>query len=140
MGLHISFFEDKILYWVVTWNPFLLISSIAMFNLMRGVHFKSPFINYVSKLSLLIYIIHENIILRTYYRPYMVNYIYENFGYAYIVLWVFALAVVIFVFAVMCAMIYVMTVQKIVLKTSNALYIFLRKLYLIIEQSMLKFY
>lgn len=140
MGLHISFFEDKILYWVVTWNPFLLISSIAMFNLMRGVHFKSPFINYVSKLSLLIYIIHENIILRTYYRPYMVNYIYENFGYANIVLWVFALAVVIFVFAVMCAMIYVMTVQKIVLKTSNALYIFLRKLYLIIEQSMLKFH
>ena len=48
----------------------------------------------------------------------MVNYIYENFGYANIVLWVFALAVVIFVFAVMCAMIYVMTVQKIVLKTN----------------------
>ena len=140
MGLHISFFEDKVLYWVVTWNPFLLISSIAMFNLMRGVHFKNSFINFVSKLSLLIYIIHENIILRTYYRPYMVNYIYENFGYSNIIAWVFAMAIVIFVFAVMCAMIYVMIAQKVVLKISNALYIFLRKSYLIIEQSMLKFH
>lgn len=44
-------------------NPFLLAMSIAMFNIARNIHFKNRFINYISKLSLLIYIIHENIIL-----------------------------------------------------------------------------
>lgn len=78
-GLYSQVLSDKVMRWVNNCNPFLLAMSIAMFNIARNIHFKNRFINYISKLSLLIYIIHENIILRTYFRPAMWNYVYKRF-------------------------------------------------------------
>lgn len=95
--------------------------------------------NYISKLSLLIYIIHENIILRTYYRPILMNYVYENYGYDKVVLWVLALTVIIFLGGMVCAILYERILQKVVLKCSNAIYSFIREKYLILEEWLLKF-
>lgn len=88
-GLYSQVLSDKVMRWVNNCNPFLLAMSIAMFNIARNIHFKNRFINYISKLSLLIYIIHENIILRTYFRPAMWNYVYKRFGYSDVIQWVF---------------------------------------------------
>ena len=74
--------------------------------------FKNRFINYISKLSLLIYIIHENIILRTYFRPAMWNYVYKRFGYSDVIQWVFIISFIIFIFGILCSILYVLTLQR----------------------------
>ena len=69
LGLRISFFQNKLFYFRLNCNPFMLMIAIALFNIMRRLTFKSKVINYISSLSLLIYIIHENINLRNFLRP-----------------------------------------------------------------------
>lgn len=116
------------------WNPFLLAMSIAMFNIARNIHFKNRFINYISKLSLLIYIIHENIILRTYFRPAMWNYVYKRFGYSDVIQWVFIISFIIFIFGILCSILYVLTLQRFVNKVSGKLYEVVRIKYLLFEK------
>lgn len=137
-GLHISFLSGQMMHWVNYCNPFIIFMSIAMFNIARNVHFKNRFINYISSLSMLVYIIHENIILRTYIRPAMWNYVWENFGYTNVLGWVFVFVIIVFLFGILSAVLYSATVQKIVKKVSAWLYKVLRKKYLWIENKILE--
>lgn len=137
-GLHIPFLSGKVMHWARNNNPFLIFVSIAMFNIARNIHFKNRFINYISSLSLLVYIIHENLILRTYYRPAMWNYIYTHYGYDHIWGWLFVLVFVVFLFGVFVAAVYAGTIQKVVKKISDKLYFVLRKKYLSLEAHLLK--
>lgn len=138
VGLHVSFLYEKMTHWKKYCNPFLIFMAIAMFNIARNIHFKNRFINYISSLSLLIYIIHENLILRTYYRPAMWDYIYNHYGYSNVVGWVFLLVIIIFLFGVCAADIYTRTIKKIVKKNSDRLYSILKKKYLLLESNMIK--
>lgn len=133
-GLYYQVLSDKVMRWVNNCNPFLLAMSIAMFNIARNIHFKNRFINYISKLSLLIYIIHENIILRTYFRPAMWNYVYKRFGYSDVIQWVFIISFIIFIFGILCSILYVLTLQRFVNKVSGKLYEVVRIKYLLFEK------
>lgn len=133
-GLYSQVLSDKVMRWVNNCNPFLLAMSIAMFNIARNIHFKNRFINYISKLSLLIYIIHENIILRTYFRPAMWNYVYKRFGYSDVIQWVFIISFIIFIFGILCSILYVLTLQRFVNKVSGKLYEVVRIKYLLFEK------
>jgi hypothetical protein len=84
--------------------------------------FKSRFINYISSLSLLVYIIHENIILRNYYRPFFINWLYETFGYSQVVLLMLAVALAIFVGTTIVAFIYDKTIRRFVRKLSEVIH------------------
>lgn len=137
-GLRISFLNEKMMHWASNCNPFLIFIAISMFNIARNIHFKNAFVNKIASLSLLIYIIHENLILRTYFRPAMWNYIYINFGYANIVRWVLAFGVIIFLFGIICALIYSIIFRRIVNKVSEKLYLLLRDIYLAMEKKLLK--
>ena len=134
-GLYSQVLSDKVMRWVNNCNPFLLAMSIAMFNIARNIHFKNRFINYISKLSLLIYIIHENIILRTYFRPAMWNYVYKRFGYSDVIQWVFIISFIIFIFGILCSILYVLTLQRFVNKVSGKLYEVVRIKYLLFKLS-----
>lgn len=134
VGLHIPVLSGQMMRWVNNCNPFILAISIAMFNIARNIHFKSKFINYIASFSLLIYIIHENIIIRTYFRPAMWNYIYRNYGYNHIVGWVFILSAIIFLFSILFAILYASTIQMIVHNASNKLYEILKEQYIIFER------
>ena len=138
LGLHISFFNDKTLHWASNCNMFLILMTIAMFNLARHQHFKNRAINYVSKLSLLIYIIHENLILRTYFRPRIWEYVYTHYGYSHVVGWSLLIALGIFLFGVAAAAIYERSLQRAVTKFSNWLYDELRRIYLWFEYKSIK--
>lgn len=46
-------------------NPFLMITTISYFLFFSTLHFKSQLINLVSKLTLGVYLIHDNIFIRT---------------------------------------------------------------------------
>lgn len=133
-GLYSQVLSDKVMRWVNNCTPFLLAMSIAMFNIARNIHFKNRFINYISKLSLLIYIIHENIILRTYFRPAMWNYVYKRFGYSDVIQWVFIISFIIFIFGILCSILYVLTLQRFVNKVSGKLYEVVRIKYLLFEK------
>lgn len=136
-GLHISFLSNKMMHWINNCNPFLIAMSVALFNIARSVCFKNKFINYISSLSLLIYIIHENLILRTYFRPAMWNYVYHHYGYSHVIAWVFIFVIMIFLFAMVSAMIYQQTIQRLVLKIGDKLYERMKIKYLKMENKIL---
>ena len=137
-GLHISFLSNKMLHWWQNCNPFLIFMSIAMFNIARNIHFKNKFINYISGLSMLIYIIHENLILRRYFRPEIWNYINNHYGYSNVVGWVFIVAIIVFLFGTFSSAIYAATIQKVVSRISQKIYFDLKKKYLRLESKLVK--
>lgn len=105
LGLHIDFFKNRLLVWCDQ-NPFLLMTAVGAMNLARGRKFSSGAVNYVSGLSLLIYIIHENILVREYLRPLVFIWIQARFGYSRILGWVFLYSAVLFAAALLLAVIY----------------------------------
>lgn len=137
LGLHIFYFSDKMLFWFTECNPFLIAISIAMFNVAKNIHFENKTINYISKLSMLFYIIHENLILRIYVRPAIWNYIYQNYGYNYIVCWALFLSLGVFLFSFVTAVIYKNSIGKMVQKVSDWLYFVLKEKYLAFEEKVL---
>ena len=140
LGLRFEVFSDKLLRWNVNCSPFLLLIAVSMFNNARSIRFENNIVNYVSSLSLLIYIFHENMLLRTFYRPQMWNYVYKQFGYEHILLWTFILVVLVFSFGLIASIIYRNTVEKIVTIACDWLYPILQKIYGKIESFILKFH
>ena len=111
---------------------------IGIFNIVRNIHFENKVINYASSLSLLIYIIHDNILFRIYYRTKMWNNIYENYGYEHIFMWVFILTIIIFSFSLITSVIYKSIIQKLVTKVCDNVYPKICEKYKKIENEILK--
>lgn len=122
LGLHISLFHDKLIHWAVNNSPFFLMTATGLFNLVKNSTFENKTVNKISSLSLLIYVIHDNLLLRAYIRPQMWIYIHDTWGYSHLILWVFALAAVIFVFALVSAVIYRLVLQKLVYGFADRVY------------------
>lgn len=129
LGLNISLLSNQVLRFDNNCNPFLLIAAFSLFNLVRNVHFTNKAINYISSLSLLIYIIHENELLRTYYRPALWHTIYNQFGYDHLIFWVIIMSIGVFAFGVVMSIIYHHTLEKVVNKEVDWLLPKIQKLY-----------
>lgn len=138
LGLRIGFFSNKLLIWNASENPFIILMAITLLNLMRRVNWQNSFVNHISRLSMLVYITHENLILRTYYRPYLFKYVYENFGYQHILLWILLMAIIIFLVFVCVSLLYEQTLRKFVKSLSEKLYLFVCRLYQVYEEMILK--
>lgn len=122
VGLRITAISKSLMIWNVAYNPFLIAMVIGAFNLIRRIRFTSKAVNFVSRLSLFIYIIHENKLLRTLYRPLMWNYVYENYGYSHIIFWVFVIAAIVFAFGLAASVIYYFSLHKLVESICNKAY------------------
>lgn len=140
LGLRIGFFADKLFHWNTNSNPFLIVAAICLFNLARKIDWKNYIVDHISKQSMLIYLIHENIILKNYYRPYLINYIYERFGYHYVALWAFALMFAVFFASICASFLYEYTLQRLVKPTSEKLCELFSMLYQKYENLILKFH
>lgn len=138
IGTRFSFIYSKMLRWNSNNNPFWLISSLCMLNISRNLKLKNKSINYISSLSLLIYLIHENILLRTYFRPYIFEHVYHLYGYGHIYLIVFAYTIALFLASLICAVLYKITIGQVVKVASNSLQSSLQKRYTIIENKLIK--
>lgn len=138
LGLRIAPMRTWILRWNLNCSPFLILIAISLLNIARNVHFKNKAVNYISGLSLLIYVIHENELLRTYYRPMMWSYIYNRFGYDYILLWTLIMVLLVFSFGLIMGILYKCTIQKIVTRLRDRLYPVLQRLYRKIETRIFK--
>lgn len=139
LGLHISFFADKLTHWGNdNTSPFMLLAAVAALNLARGWKLVSPAINKISSLSLLVYIIHENLLVRTYIRPMVWSFIHNTFGYDYVVLWVLLQAAGYFAISLGLSALYQVTLQKRVHKVSSMLYGYAASIYEKISDNMIK--
>lgn len=114
IGLKFEFLQNKQLHWVVNNNPILFIIAIALFYLFKQMSFKSHFINTISSLSLYIYLIHENLLFRTYTRVYIWHYIYEKIGYTYIIIEILVYALLLFIISIIISYVYKITLEKII--------------------------
>lgn len=107
VGLRFSYLSDKV-DWLNTFvNPLCILTSLALLNYSNGIKFHAwSFINTISSLSLLIYIIHENYLLSHYIKPEIWRMIYERIGYDLLVLYFIMLSLMTFVFGCIFAFLY----------------------------------
>ena len=103
-------------------NIFNLLIAFSSLNLGIQMKFSSKFINYISSLSLLVYVIHENIIFREDCRPKIWQWIYDNLGYNNILLWTLIYIIILFVFSLIIAMFYKFILEKPIHFLSDCLY------------------
>lgn len=137
LGLKIPALRGQMMRWNIDNNPFFCLIAIALLNLARAVKGRSRGVNFVAGLTMLIYIVHENIILRTYVRPAVFNQIYLRFGYGRIVGWVLLVAAATFLAAALFAAAYRLLLGKAVRKASDALYDLGRAIYRKAEDALL---
>jgi len=138
LGLHFEEFSNRLLQWNSSYNPFLILMALCMLNIARNIRFENKAINYISSLSLLIYVFHENQLLRTFYRPLMWNYIYNQYGYEHILIWTAVLVVIVFCFGFTASIIYKNTIQNFVAVVCSWLYPIIRERYRKIEKVFMK--
>lgn len=122
VGLKIEYIGTHIGYWVSMSNPFLLMIAVALFQIFRQKTFVNTAVNIVSGLSLYVYIIHENLLMRTIFRPRVFYYIYTRAGYQYIVLWVLGFAALLFIGSAMAAFVFKCTVHRLSERITQKIY------------------
>lgn len=108
-----------LLYWNKNSNPFIFMFALGLVCITANSEFKNRFINEFSRLSMLIYITHENVIFRTYYRPLIIKWFYEKYGYDHILVGIMLLSLVLFVIDAVLCYLYVLLFQKHVRKLSK---------------------
>ena len=121
LGLHYSIFGDKALRWCSTAvnNPFNILLALALFNLFSNLDFSNKVVNYISGLSMLIYLFHENQLFRAYTRVRIWSYLLDMYGEQNIVLMSVLFAIALFVVAIVVSFIYRNTLQKLVRKVEE---------------------
>lgn len=138
LGLRFSAFENQLLHWNTMGNPFIICMTIGLLNMFKSVKFENKIINYISKMSLYIYLIHENVILKYLYRPLIWKDIIEKYGVDHLLLWTFILSVLIFVFSLVMSIIYKLILGGLVNKLCAGFYNLLRKVYMKFEMVVMK--
>ena len=137
LGLKYQFFNHLFAHWIKNYSPFVIVIAITSFNLFRQLKFTNKFINYLSSLSLLIYIIHENILFRQYCRPLLLKRFADVCGTEYIVPEVVIFAFALFIASAILACFYKELPGKLVKRISAATFSLIRKLYLQAEKKLL---
>ena len=68
-GSRYTFANGLLMHTNVIQNPFIILMAVTSFNIFRCMNLRSRTVNYLSSLTLFIYLIHENILFRTYTKP-----------------------------------------------------------------------
>lgn len=93
-------------------NPFFIAMGLSAFNIAKSHTFYNRFINYISSLTLYIYVIHCNRVIRDCVRFTIFGAIRRNYGYDNLVLWVLLYSLVSFVVSLVLAIAYNSILKK----------------------------
>lgn len=137
LGLRFTFFSFMLQRWNVKGNPLALICTIAIFNIFRQFKFNNKLITYLSSLSLLVYLFHENLILRVLYRPNFVEYWLNIVGSNNSLTCVLLCTILIFVISIIVCTLYDLSIRIIVRKISASMYCFLHNLWIKLENKVI---
>lgn len=123
LGLHHKYFYDKVMKWNTNNNPFFIAISMSLvFIAINKKPYVNKFLNKIASYSLLIYIIHENIILRTYVRPQLINFMYAKWEYNKLFLEIFILAILIYLFSIIASIIYTFLFKRLLAYLTEKIY------------------
>lgn len=122
LELRMTLLSESLMHWNSFVNPLIMSFSLSLFQIALKHAFYKPLVNYVSSLTLYIYVIHRNRLVHTYLRPVYFQYIYEHFGYDYIVAWCLGLSMLIFGISIVIALIYRHFIQRLIKPVSFCVY------------------
>lgn len=128
----------NILSFFIDGNLFITILAFGIFNLIRKIEFNNRFITYISSLSLFVYIIHENILFRTYTRPLIWNWIHTTYGYDHVLLLILLFSLLLFVASIIVSIIYKESIHRLVSLLGKKLYQLLSRFISFINKKFLK--
>ena len=106
LGMYVSFFNGRLQSYGGNHSPFILMIAICLFNIFKELRFYNKTINFISSMSLLIYIIHENYFIREYLRPNIWIYFYKNYGYENVVIIDLLISIFIFLISILISILY----------------------------------
>ena len=128
-----------LLSWSRMDNPFIFLFALGMFGIFKNFSFHSKFVNRVSALSMLVYLIHENLIVRIYFRPLLWQAIYLKFGYAHVIGWTLLQSVGYLLASLLVAWIWSKTVQVLTRKLSVKIYGWMGRFARLLERHIFRF-
>lgn len=134
LGQHIGILQGKMTHFVYTDDPFLLMLALGLFLLFKDIHFYHRTVNAVAKLALPVYLIHENLLMRRYFRLDLVRSLYARFGRSYVLPQVLGSAVCILILSLLCAWLYSVTLRRCAMAISHRACCLVEKLRLKIEK------
>lgn len=129
LGLKYQVFSDQMRKLTTFRNPFIILAALSLFNIFRNMKINSRFISELASVTLLIYIIHEDILFRGRIKPLWWIFVYEKFSYDYVVMWAILTGGICFILSIIIAFIYKATLKKVVSKICDWLNSFLRSLF-----------
>lgn len=100
-------------------SPFVLLVAFSLFNLFRLRTWYSKTINYIASITVFIYLLHENALVRTYLRPSIIESMATQFGYQNIIPIVLAFSIMLFFGCLIIALLYKISISKIVDKVCD---------------------
>ncbi len=127
LGMRISIFSGMLQRWNVFINPFFVMISLSMFNLAKSHDFKNKAVNYISGMSLLIYIIHNNRLLMEKIKTSFFGWVYTTYSYSAELLWVVVFGIILFAGSLAAGFVYKATLQKAVVKFCDFVYVPMKK-------------
>jgi putative effector of murein hydrolase len=68
LEIKVEFFSDRVQHWKQFINPLKILMAITLFNIFRNKKFRSKVINVAASISFMVYVIHENGLIRGYFR------------------------------------------------------------------------
>ena len=139
LGLHSNLFSTQLTRWRSFTNPFLILTALTMFFLAKKKQFVKPIINYISGLSMLVYIIHYNKLIIYYLISDIYLYIYNIFSYKYELFWVSLVAIILLFTAVFMGIVYKYSIQKLSHKICDWTYEFVKPTSDLILNKILRF-
>lgn len=110
-------------------NPFIFILALGLLNLFFNLKIENKMINKLSSLSLFIYLIHENLILRTELRPIIYVKFCDMLSGRYLIGIVLVMSFAIFIISIFVSYIYSVTLSKATSYFSKKAESFLRSFY-----------
>ena len=119
LGLRTNYFLNRLVRWNMNNSLFMFLIAFSSFNMMKKKKFINRTINYFSSLSLLVYIFHENLAFRRYFRPVIEFSILRRFGIEHAFICAVFMAVSLAILSFIISAIYKIFFTKIVSKLSS---------------------
>lgn len=119
LGLRTNYFLNRLVRWNMNNSLFMFLIAFSSFNIMKKKKFINRSINYISSLSLLVYIFHENLAFRRYLRPVIEFSILNRFGIEHAFICAVCMAVSLAILSFIISAIYKKCFTKIVSKLSS---------------------
>lgn len=112
LGLHFDHFQSRTTTYFHINNPVLILFALSLFNLVNTKIYFNRSINYLSSLSLLIYIIHRNNLFAELIQPKWYDLFVLNYGKEYFIPAILTLAAILFAASVAAATVYRFTAER----------------------------